>query len=82
MSGRIVHLCALFGFGSLCESALGGCPQAHQSVPALGQPRRSAQPDDALAAAPGTGGATSTENRHQLNLMPSGANPVFLLFCP
>lgn len=40
------------GFGSLYEIALGGCPQAHQSVPALGQRRPAAQPYAALAAAP------------------------------
>jgi hypothetical protein len=31
------------GFGSLCEIALGGCPQARQSVPALDQHRQTAR---------------------------------------
>jgi hypothetical protein len=39
-SGTLVLLPELPGFGSLYEIALGGCPQAHQSAPALGQRRR------------------------------------------
>jgi hypothetical protein len=40
--------------------------------PALGRAGGSPQP----------GGATSTENRYQLKVMPTGANPLVLLFCP
>jgi len=46
------------------------------TAPAQGQLRRTARPDAALAAAPDPGGGTSTENRHQVNVMPSGGPPV------
>ena len=41
--GRLVLFHELPGFGSLQETAHGGgCPQAHQTNPALGQPRQTA----------------------------------------
>lgn len=46
------------------------------------QPRRSAQPDAALAAAPVPATEPPTENRYQLKAMPTGAAPLIVLFCP
>ena len=60
--------------GASVDGCCRGCP------PALGQPRRSAQPDAALAAAPGPAAEPSTEHRYQLKVMLSGRTRLVLLF--